>query len=265
MDDYKKLLAEEVETFKSDLRSKLAFNNVEEEFNIYLKCSLNDALNGLFRRKAKPYISIIDDHLQGNTFDEFKAELFSKIINDNNGEDFKKNYSNLMDEMKKAIKSAFADNLQNDDITIGILQKIVSMTLKYAYCYYFNCNEEIESHFQYCYMPLDGFTLQWFKDNVEQSEKCYKYLKKIGFHWSKIDDKELFFEIQDNISAILKEKKYLNNMKLNDKQLNIQLPPNRLDAEFIIWRYEQLNSSYNKLKRINEELDKYNYFKKLIQ
>ena len=91
MDDYKKLLAEEVKTFKGDLRSKLAFNNVEEEFNIYLKCSLNDALNGLFRRKAKPYISIIDEHLQGNTFDEFKAELFSKIINDNNGEDFKKN------------------------------------------------------------------------------------------------------------------------------------------------------------------------------
>lgn len=45
--------------------------------------------------------------------------------------------------------------------TYGKAQKIVNMSFKYLYC----CDnaENYRDYFKYCHMPLDSFTLEWFK------------------------------------------------------------------------------------------------------
>ena len=66
--------------------------------------------------------------------------------------------------------------------TYGKAQKIVNMTFKYLYC----CTniDNFENHFKYCHMPLDSFTLEWFKRNIQEVDPT-----KIG-SWSKMEDKK---------------------------------------------------------------------------
>ncbi len=48
--------------------------------------------------------------------------------------------------------------------TFGKAQKIVNMSFKYLFC----CKDaaDYKAYFKYCHMPLDSFTLEWFKRDV---------------------------------------------------------------------------------------------------
>ena len=84
--------------------------------------------------------------------------------------------------------------------TYGRAQKIINMTFKYLYC----CNysqEIIQQRFQYCHMPLDSFTLEWFKREFKKNDSKIEWpnnwnkkqqftADKIGY-WSTLEyDKE---------------------------------------------------------------------------
>lgn len=103
--------------------------------------------------------------------------------------------SNITDEIKKYFDNEPApkgekafDNFHNSFCNIwcdafkgsnlgtyGKAQKIVNMTFKYLYC----CDDfrtTKEEHFAYCHMPLDSYTLEWFKRYLSMNlqSKCNK-------------------------------------------------------------------------------------------
>ena len=49
-------------------------------------------------------------------------------------------------------------------MTYGQAQKIINMAFKYLYC----CRHDsaMEERFKACHMPLDSFSLEWFKRNL---------------------------------------------------------------------------------------------------
>lgn len=100
-----------------------------------------------------------------------------------------------------------------DDLTLSQKQKLINMAFKYLYC----CGELREQedglYFAFCHMPLDTYTLKWYKDNcAEKGEKVCK--------WSQLDDLKAYEHIVKQIrSAVI-------DMSV-------------LEAEFSIWRQEK--------------------------
>lgn len=81
---------------------------------------------------------------------------------------------------------------ENPDLSkYGKAQKIVNMTFKYLYC----CKslDGYEEHFDYCHMPLDSFTLEWFKRNIVKEQRGIK----IGT-WSSMNNSDIPKRYKDN-------------------------------------------------------------------
>lgn len=77
--------------------------------------------------------------------------------------------------------------------TYGKAQKIVNMSFKYLFC----CEDartKYKDHFKYCHMPLDSFTLEWYKREIIPEKVAV---------WSNLDLSS-YRIIQDNI------RKYVN-------------------------------------------------------
>ena len=255
MDD---LLTFEINQFKEGIKDKKIFENKLNENDFYkcLKLALFDALGQYCRREKKKYKEQIDKGINDKErgFVNFKNKIL-KFVEDCNlvfNEDF---YIELVEEMNDVLAELLdywkKDNL---DANYGILQKIVSMTLKYVYC--FNIAEK-DKKFKNCYMPLDQYTLQWFKNYEKVTAKnkntdygkCIQGLRKINYAWSKID-KDLFYQIQKSISAILKSPEYKYKLYFNKDNGTEQLPESGLEAEFIIWKNEQLYDIYKIIKKV---------------
>ena len=64
----------------------------------------------------------------------------------------------------KKLKECFLEEETN--ITYGQAQKIVNMAFKYLYC----CKHDsaMEERFKACHMPLDSFSLEWFKRKFKE-------------------------------------------------------------------------------------------------
>lgn len=92
--------------------------------------------------------------------------------------------------------------------TYGKAQKIINMAFKYLRC----CEDPKghPDHFKFCHMPLDSFTLTWYKRNTED---------KKNYTWSKINPEE-YRKIQTTIRTLLQ--KSGNNLS-------------PLELEFIVW------------------------------
>ncbi len=96
-------------------------------------------------------------------------------------------------------------------LTVGQAQKLINMTFKYLYC----CNDLRQKkgvHFTFCHMPLDGYTLSWYKCKVDSEYD--------GEVWSKIDDVTKYSQIIRNMRGHLG-------------------PDNLLKKEFQIWQTEK--------------------------
>ena len=137
--------------------------------------------------------------------------------------------------------------------TYGKAQKIVNMTFKYLYC----CTniDNFENHFKYCHMPLDSFTLEWCKRNIQEVDP-----NKIG-SWSKMEDKK------SDTSKIPKNKEkyyypfyvkkiveFINNINQGQPEEDKLTP---LQLEFIIWPKMQLElATENYLFTLTDEYKK---------
>lgn len=80
-------------------------------------------------------------------------------------------------------------------LTIGQKQKIINMAFKYLFCC--KCFRTMySSYFDYCHMPLDKYTLSWYKRVCQKrSDK-----EKIGdTTWSSINEIELYRFIVEKI------------------------------------------------------------------
>lgn len=104
-----------------------------------------------------------------------------------------------------------------DDLTLGQKQKLVNMAFKYLYCCRELREQEDGAYFAFCHMPLDTYTLKWYKANcAEKGEKVCK--------WSQLNDSSAYKHIVDQIRTAVAD-------AVADTTV--------LKAEFSIWRQEK--------------------------
>ena len=78
-------------------------------------------------------------------------------------------------------------------------------------------------------------------------------MKKINFAWTNID-KDLYNKIQEFIENTLKNDYKYKVISTNFK-MDITLPKNKLQAEFIIWNQEKINEITMKIKKLNKSYE----------
>lgn len=101
------------------------------------------------------------DKKEENPMSEPLTEVAKELRNYfNNDEKFDEKY---LDWCKHLINSY--KGYLKDEITYGQAQKIINMAFKYLYCICDKCEgrEKYKKKFDKCHMPLDSFSLEWFK------------------------------------------------------------------------------------------------------
>lgn len=93
------------------------------------------------------------------------------------------------------------------DVKFGKAQKLLNMTMKYFYCAW---GKEKEEAFIYCHMPLDSYIIEWYRREIDSSQKTT---------WSNLDSNEYYMIVG----------------KINDS--NLKATP--IQAEFEIWQQEK--------------------------
>lgn len=70
------------------------------------------------------------------------------------------------DEIHKNLCVNLIEKCERTNMTYGQAQKIVNMAFKYLYC----CKHDsaMEERFKACHMPLDSFSLEWFKRKFKE-------------------------------------------------------------------------------------------------
>ena len=129
----------------------------------------------------------------------------------------------------------FCEELKNSgysDVTYGHAQKVINMAMKYLCC--LNYSGQYKGIFNCCHMPLDSFTLEWFKRITENDKNKVKLPYNIT--WSKLEA-DKYLEITKKIFEKLSGGFYLYDAKGN----KISLPKEPLLAEFDIWPNIQLH------------------------
>ena len=105
-------------------------------------------------------------------------------------------------------------------MTIGQAQKIINMSFKYLLCFrYFR--EKRSDYFDYCHMPLDSVTLNWYKKEISN---------KVPGSWSKLNKTNDYEKIVKGIRA-----------KKEGKKL--------LELDFEVWGRQKEKDALNELKK----------------
>ena len=168
------------------------------------------------------------------------ANKFYDYFNDKvkNKEEFEKWHRDRCNEFITNYNDALSGY---QSIGYGKAQKIVNMTFKYLYCYADAVNYINKGYFNYCHMPLDSFTLAWYKREAKGKVNC---------SWSDMEDKE-YLEIQGNIRKYLHDER---KFKFGSDEIN--LPRNSLEAEFFVWQNERNNGSFKNIMNAIYKFDK---------
>ena len=132
-------------------------------------------------------------------------------------EDFDTWHKNVCNTVVLPVIRHFYTNRNDSPVCYGKAQKIVNITLKCCYC--LDGAWDREDYFTYCHVPLDSFTLNWYKKNGGQ----------IDTEWSKLDEGE-YEKIQ----------KFIRNIEPDIELFNNLTP---LQKEFLIWRLEIMKST----------------------
>lgn len=115
--------------------------------------------------------------------------------------------------------------------TYGKAQKIVNMSFKYLYCR--EDDENYRKHFKYCHMPLDSFTLEWFKRELFGQDRPNKIITS----WSNLENSE-----NDADTFIDDGKEYYSyhfyKKKIREIANRMDISP--LEMEFIVWPQIQM-------------------------
>lgn len=151
-------------------------------------------------------------------------------------------------ELKEKFFAVLKDNGLSKLAKFGFAQKFINMSFKYLYCF----DDADRANLKYCHLPLDRFTIAWYKKYGEKS--FIKEFKKIKYSWSNIEA-ELYFNIQDDIAKKLRNGiNYPINCK--DKKQTVKLPESRLEAEFIIWQQQRLIDAFKEIKKFKAYYDR---------
>ena len=139
-----------------------------------------------------------------------------------------------------------------DNNRYGIAQKFTNMSFKYLLCY--ADAGEFESKFAHCHLPLDIYTIRWIR--FLKNKDINRRLSSVNNAWANID-KPLYDDIQELVVNTL-HSGYTYRITFNKKATNATcvLPENRLFAEFIIWRQEQLSELYRALKKVEPDFER---------
>ena len=134
-------------------------------------------------------------------------------------------------------------------VTYGQAQKVINMAFKYLYC--LDTKKEYKHIFDKCHIPLDSFTLAWYKRNILRRTDDKKYQIKSDDSWSKLS-REKYTNIQELINSRVSK-----GLKIKINGNDLPLPKIPLEFEFIIWQEEIMNqavANFNKTiyKSINE-------------
>jgi hypothetical protein len=165
---------------------------------------------------------------------------------------FENEKNSALDQIKKKIEQYFSNNssLSKDDFdqfhhelckiwcesfnnnigTYGKAQKIVNMTFKYLRC----CNDA-STHkdcFCHCHMPLDSFTLEWFKRRVAPYLDKKDFVKGKMISWSNLEYGSCDYFQKDN-KEYYSYKYYLVHIRDYVNNTYPRLTP--LELEFIEW------------------------------
>lgn len=133
-------------------------------------------------------------------------KLFNKIFEEMPSVKNKKNFDEWHEDSCEKLRIA---KLPNGFIMrCGRAQKVINMTFKYLCSWNYNQND-FKEWFQYCHMPLDDFTLEWFRRSVTDVIKIGDNpVIKIDdkYKWSKIDNYKEYYQIQEHIRNHQKDK-----------------------------------------------------------
>lgn len=234
----------EVEHFKQGWGRKLCFTNLNaSNVDNCMIHALSDALNQGARRgsvKYKPLLSLITSTFR-NDFIEV-ATAVKKITT-------KADFENLFNHLKNKFLSLLASNGLTVLSKFGFAQKFINMTFKYLYCF----DDCVKSNLQFCHLPLDQYTIDWYKQYGNKS--IISRFKAINFAWANIDE-DLYWDIQEDIDLVLSGGiDYPINCK--DPSQKVRLPNNKIEVEFIVWMQQQLNDVYNKsLSKLKDYYDR---------
>ena len=137
------------------------------------------------------------------------------------------------DEWHKAVCTEFLTLFNEDNrkryqpVAYGKAQKAVNMVFKYLYCYDGADKYIDEGYFDYCHMPIDNLTLNWYKKEVAYPPAdCAWSDMKYG----------AYIEIQTNI------RNYLEGS-------SSPLPSSGLEAEFYVWQRERYCEDFKELAK----------------
>jgi len=246
---FEELLDVEIKNFKKLVKGKDKEGNIDfssfDETNIMkvLRKALNDALAQAARRKKIEYSDNVDAFLR-----EYFLNYFTKLKENqryDNQEEYKdafiKNIIKIFNDHKNEL-----GNFSED----GYAYKFATMAFKYLYCFDGVCKE----NFKFCYLPLDKYTIIWFKTHCNKSSTWKTWLNDDNNAWSNITEK-VFFGIQDEVKEILeKELNYIINHSTGETvDLNGK---NKLDVEFVVWTQEKINEIRRSILNNKEYIDR---------
>jgi len=231
--DSNELVTFEIEQFKKGYARKLRFDGLTtSNVDACMRHALADALKLGAKRFNSPYIKKLNSIITPFTGDfidiaEGKTKISSKA-------DFKKVFNTF--------KTRFLSTLTSDGLSalaqFGFAQKFINMTFKYLYCF----DDCERTNLQYCHLPLDQYTIDWYKQYGDKS--IVNRFKAIKFAWANIDE-TLYWDLQNDIDLIL-SKGIDYPIDCVDKKQTVRLPFSKIQVEFIVWMQQRLNDIYNK-------------------
>ena len=132
--------------------------------------AINRAIKDLMARTL-----IRKEENKGNDFHAAIEDVLLKKINnwlDDSRTDFSEEafdawHSAACKEVLEVLQDYYTNN-NGTEVEYGKSQKIVNMTMKGLYC--LKDADQKNSYFEHCHIPLDSFTLEWFKRDIVEPD-----------------------------------------------------------------------------------------------
>ena len=186
---------------KSDRQSLLALFDWPKEATAKAR-SLDDRETYWWILDGAAYKDFTARTVSGITKDAskgFRKKLACKLYDYMNNTDSscwqQSDYDKWHWETCKEFKSDFNSITGITGIAFGKAQKIVNMSFKYLFCLQNAEDKKYAEKFEYCHMPLDSYTLEWYKQVVvpwykEKYKGTTAYTKFVAGrlqNWSNLD------------------------------------------------------------------------------
>lgn len=116
--------------------------------------------------KGKDFNKAIEDALLPNIY-----EWLNDSRKDFSEKAFDEWHAKTCDKVLKVLQDYYTNNNETE-VEYGKAQKIVNMTMKGLYC--LKDADQKDRYFKHCHIPLDSFTLEWFKRAIVEQEGLSK-------------------------------------------------------------------------------------------